>query len=79
MTQKTKKLICRIFGHKWERNALGDIVTYEIVEYKKLNNGFPNRLNGKTKRRKKRKIVTLWKRCERCGTIKKRYQKRPKE
>lgn len=56
-----KRLICKIFGHRfgWER--------YESVEY--VTMGTRIGVGVKSKRRRKKKVVRIYRRCKRCGAM----------
>lgn len=55
-------LLCRIFGHKDNKNGYFYTQTY----YKHWNNGSNNPF-AKTKRRRKVKVVKYFLKCKRCG------------
>ena len=55
-----KRLICRIFGHKF-----GDR-EYTVVDYRRTGN-YQRGLKRTTRRNMKKKVVKEFCKCERCG------------
>ena len=60
---KFKRLICKIFGHRFE------VGLYESKETVTINNGLPSGCRTKTTRRKKKTVVKHWRKCKRCGAF----------
>lgn len=56
-----KRLICKIFGH-W----LGE-ERYDSVQYVTMGNRIG--VGAKSKRRRKKKVVRVYRRCRRCGAM----------
>lgn len=54
-----KKLICKIFGHRFGK------WWYHTTEYRTMANGIGR--GKKSKRLRKKKVVTTWRKCKRCG------------
>lgn len=59
-------LLCLLFGHDW------DCSDWVSRKYVPMNNG-TERFNKKTKRRRKKEVITYYKKCLRCGKFEKRY------
>ena len=56
-------LLCLLFGHDWDY--------YNVKQYTTMNNG--RHYLKKTKRRRKKEVITCYKKCLRCGKFEKRY------
>lgn len=55
-----KRFLCKLFGHKFPSGEW-----YTSTEYRTMANGIGR--GKKSKRLRKKKVVTTYKKCERCG------------
>ena len=58
---KLKRLICKIFGHKYE------VGLYKRKDYRTIYGSLPCGGRSKTTRKRKKVVVKHFRKCKRCG------------